>query len=163
MFKLVRVINHAILPFFFITLLIMGCSQGNSNPENVKQALLRADREFSDLSVKKGTAAAFYAFMEDSGLALPKYGHPLTREDYRRYLFQTQNEPRRNILKWEPLSAEVAASGDLGYTHGRYELILKDSAEVSKNVYGYYITVWKKQPDGSWRFVLDAGNESEKP
>ena len=56
-------------------------------------------------------------------------------------------------LSWEPLRAEIAASQDLGYTFGRYAL--RDGETVK--AYGVYVTVWKKQPDGSWKFVLDGG------
>jgi ketosteroid isomerase-like protein len=56
------------------------------------------------------------------------------------------------VLRWEPLGAEV--SGNLGYTYGLYR---------SSNGYGKYVSVWKKQRDGSWKIVVDAGNTSPAP
>lgn len=60
-------------------------------------------------------------------------------------------------ITWEPTEADVGAGGDLGYTVGRYEVRSADAAgKVSVRV-GTYLTVWRKQPDGSWKVVLDQG------
>jgi hypothetical protein len=42
----------------------------------------------------------------------------------------------------------------MGYTYGIYTLIVNDSAYK-----GTYVTIWQKQADGTWKFVLDTGNE----
>jgi len=52
----------------------------------------------------------------------------------------------------------VAFSGDLGYTFGRYQRTVIDSLNNESSRYGTYVSVWKKQEDGSWKFVIDAGN-----
>jgi ketosteroid isomerase-like protein len=49
----------------------------------------------------------------------------------------------------EPLFADVARSGDLGYAWGSYERI-GESADA-----GYYSRVWKKDSRGEWRIVMD--------
>lgn len=57
-------------------------------------------------------------------------------------------EPRAHLIWW-PLYAGVAASGDLGFTTGPYAI---DEARR-----GHYFTIWKKQPDGGWKWVFDGG------
>ena len=66
-------------------------------------------------------------------------------------------EEATGVLTWEPDFADVAKSGDLGYTWGRYTYTSFDSTESPSC--GFYVTIWKKQLDGSWRFVFDAGNQ----
>jgi ketosteroid isomerase-like protein len=63
-------------------------------------------------------------------------------------------------LTWSPVGADLAASGDLGYTWGTYEFrgVAKDGKPVVEH--GKYMTVWKKQADGSWKVALDMGNAS---
>jgi len=58
-------------------------------------------------------------------------------------------------ISWEPQSAEVSKSGDLGYLLERTQIIINDS--TGKPVTQYYkgITIWKKQQDGSWKNVVD--------
>ncbi len=60
-------------------------------------------------------------------------------------------------LLWTPTDARMSPSGDMGYTWGHYEgrTINKSGAPLVST--GRYITVWRKQPDGQWKVVLDAG------
>ena len=51
---------------------------------------------------------------------------------------------------------QVAASGDLAYTRGHYTMTMTDAATKKPATgSGSYLTVWKKQPDGSWKAVED--------
>jgi ketosteroid isomerase-like protein len=58
-------------------------------------------------------------------------------------------------LTWEPSYVDVAASGDLGYTYGSFMYTTKDSIGNLVSMEGVFHTVWKRQPDGAWRFVWD--------
>jgi ketosteroid isomerase-like protein len=51
------------------------------------------------------------------------------------------------------MKAEIARSGDLGYSYGIYELILPDTT-----LRGTYVNIWKKQNNGEWKFVLNSNN-----
>ena len=62
-------------------------------------------------------------------------------------------------LTWEPLKAEVFPGGQMGYTVGKYSARFKDKAGKMMEETGRYITVWKKQSDGSWKIVTDTGSE----
>jgi ketosteroid isomerase-like protein len=55
-------------------------------------------------------------------------------------------------LSGEPIKADVARSGDLGYVYGSYEL---GGAQPEK---GYYARVWKRDAQGGWRIVMDVVN-----
>jgi len=60
-------------------------------------------------------------------------------------------------LTWEPTSVEIAASGDLGYTLGKWTYTVKDSTGEESSSFGYYISIWKKQTDGNWKWVFNSG------
>ena len=66
-------------------------------------------------------------------------------------------------LTWKPVKAEMAASGDLGYTFGNFVFKAKDKDGKVVSHYGKYATVWKKQSDGSWKVAFDMGNSSPAP
>jgi len=66
-----------------------------------------------------------------------------------------------NHLTWTSVSAEVAASGDLGYTYGTFEFRSKDKDGKPVVNHGKYTTIWKKQKDGSWKVALDMGNAGQ--
>lgn len=60
-------------------------------------------------------------------------------------------------LTWTPTDAMMGPSGDMGYTWGHYEGRSKDANGNPVLTSGRYITMWRREPDGSWKVVLDAG------
>lgn len=67
--------------------------------------------------------------------------------------------PATYQLTWTPEGARMSPSGDMGFTWGHYNGASKDREGNSTTTSGRYMTVWKKQPDGSWKVVLDASND----
>lgn len=61
-------------------------------------------------------------------------------------------DPREPLLEWWPNFGGISASGDLGFTTGGVAL----NGERA----GHYFTVWRRQPDGSWRWIYDGGPAS---
>ena len=59
---------------------------------------------------------------------------------------------------WHPNKVGVARSGDLGYTSGTTEATFKDASGKTASFKGKYLTVWKKQVDGSWKVLFDSFN-----
>jgi ketosteroid isomerase-like protein len=95
---------------------------------------------------------AFVEFMDDDGVILRDNNMPIVGANAIEYI--TSRNDSTVVLSWEPKGGEVSKSGDLGYTYGVYEL--KDSVNTQK---GTYVTVWKRQANGKWKFVLDSGNQ----
>ncbi len=131
--------------------------------EKEKEAIKEVDRAFSQLSDDKGNLEAFYGFIADDGIAISGNGRPpANKERYRKLIeYYKENKPSSAFeLLWEPLFADIAASGELGYTHGHARWSSTDSNGKTESGYGYYLSIWKKQADGSWQFVFDGGNQS---
>jgi len=66
-------------------------------------------------------------------------------------------------LEWHPDQVAVARSGELGYTSGTYTWTFKDASGKPASDKGKYLTVWKKQKDGSWTVLLDMFNTDLPP
>jgi len=66
--------------------------------------------------------------------------------------------PKDYQLIWTPTDAMMGPSGDMGYTWGHYEGRSKDANGNPVSTSGRYITMWRKEPDGNWKVVLDAGS-----
>ena len=66
---------------------------------------------------------------------------------------RTPPQPPGLELHWEPRLGDVAASGDLGYLTGPAEYVMPGKP----NTYTCYFSVWKRQPDGEFRVILDIG------
>ena len=142
--------------FIAISLMLSCCTQKKAavnNAVNDKIALLQADKSFSDMSVQKGMKAAFIEYIDSNGVLLKPDHLPIVGAHAIDFLIA--QEDSGYTLNWQPHNAVVAKAGDLGYTYGVYALHQKS---VDTVVYGTSVSIWKKQEDGSWKFVLDSGN-----
>lgn len=150
---------HYFLPAV-IVLLVSGAAFSQQDIEKEKDLLKKTDSEFSKLSEEKGANAAFIAYASEGAVMLRANGYPI---EGRAAVVETLS--RRNdstfTLVWKPSFADVASSGDLGYTYGTYELKSRPEGKLIGE--GTYVTIWKKDKDGNWKFALDAGNEGLKP
>jgi ketosteroid isomerase-like protein len=61
-------------------------------------------------------------------------------------------------LTWRPEGGRMSPAGDMGFTWGHYEGHFKKPDGSAGITSGRYMTVWKKQADGSWKVSLDASN-----
>lgn len=65
--------------------------------------------------------------------------------------------------KSERKGLEVAASRDLAYTTGTYTATLRGEDGAIVQEPGKWVSVWKKQADGSWRIIIDIYNTDIPP
>ena len=136
-----------------------GCSPKVDMTAEQKQ-LMDIDREFSNASLRIGAPKAFHQYLADDALELPAGGSPLRGRDAIR---DNMSEGPAFVLEWEPEEAVVSRSGDLGYTWGRYEIHTENPDGDRQTGYGKYLTVWRKEADGSWKAIVDMGNANPPP
>jgi ketosteroid isomerase-like protein len=99
--------------------------------------------------------AGFADWFADDGVALGNGAAPLIGKVA---ITKSANwSPKDYQLTWTPTDAMMGPSGDMGYTWGHYEGRSKDNNGNPVLTGGRYITMWRKQPDGTWKVVLDAG------
>lgn len=63
-------------------------------------------------------------------------------------------------IKWRPQFVEVLEDGTLALTRGPYRMIAKDPEGNSVENWGTFNSIWRKNVDGEWRVVFDAGNNA---
>jgi ketosteroid isomerase-like protein len=132
------------------------------NTGDTREAVLQADRDFSKMSEEKGLNTAFIAYAADEAVLLRPRTQPITgRENIRMYMTKTSDEGIR--LTWSPQFADIAASGDLAYTYGTYLMETRDIDGKVISSDGTYVSIWKKDAKGFWRYVLDSGNPGLRP
>lgn len=106
-----------------------------------------------DVAARGGVAFADW-FAED-GVAL---GNGQAAVVGRVAIIKSANwSPKDYQLTWTPTDAVMGPSGDMGYTWGHFDGHSKDANGNPVTTSGRYMTIWRKQPDGSWKVVLDAG------
>jgi len=142
-----------------LLLIIFIASSCNSSIERLtlEDELLEVDRAFSNLSKEKGMNHAFINYLAENSVLLRPNKMPLVGRDK---IMESFSRPDTSFsLTWEPLFADVAESGELGYSYGIYkvEMYAPDGSPITSE--GTYVSVWKKNEAGEWKFVLDTGNQ----
>ncbi len=107
--------------------------------------VVEAERAFARTAQTDGVNAAFVRYSAPDGIVFQPGPMPAKQA-------LAANPIPPIPLKWWPVYAGIAASGDLGFTTGPF---VAGSGE--RRGHGWYFTIWKRQPDGSWRWLLDHG------
>jgi uncharacterized protein (TIGR02246 family) len=147
-----------------LTLVLAGCS--DSPPRADKAAIEKSLREVEfDMAknVAAKDAAAFSAhYTTDAIFMTPGEPSAKGRDAIRAAMTGMFADPNLK-LDFSADRVEIADSGDLGATHGTYTLTATNPA-TRKPITdkGSYVTVFRKQADGTWLAVLDI-NTSEAP
>lgn len=137
-----------------IFLLLFSCSEKKPVPN--PQVLMDADRAFSDYSVQHGLQAAFIEFAHDSVVLLKDNQMPIEGKQNLIKSYEGRNDSNL-VLTWNPAKAMIAESGEMGYTYGFWTLaVQKDTTK------GTYLTIWKKNANGQWKYIADTGNNGLK-
>lgn len=136
-----------LFPIFL--LIFFGC---NTQKPDVSE-LFEADRKFSAMSVEKGYPEAFIEFAHPDAVILRPNSMPVKGRNAISALYEKADTTGVHFT-WELLAGDIAASGDLGFTYGTYTF-RKDTVTER----GTYASVWKKDGNGNWKYILDVGNE----
>jgi len=132
-------------------------SRGEPVDPNVLEAeLMEADRAFNVATAESGADGWASFFAEDGAIVQSGVGEIRGRSAIHASMVPYFAAGAR--LSWDPLRAEVSGDGTLGYTIGEYrsESVGPDGESVIGR--GLYVSVWRRQGDGSWRVVMDLGN-----
>lgn len=120
--------------------------------EKQLRELIGTDQAFSYDCETKGYKQAFLQYADEAAVLLRPGMLPLEEDAVIRFI--TAQEDTSFTMSWQVKGADVARSGDLGYTYGVYTI-----KAGTQTLEGTYVSIWKKQADGTWKFVLDSGND----
>lgn len=108
------------------------------------QPILEAEHAFADAVALNGIAPGFRQFAaSDAVMFLPDPTPAAAALDHAGWI---------GDLAWRPQFVGIAPSGDMGFDVG--PSLARAGGRVSG---GYYLTVWRKTADGSWKFAVDHG------
>jgi hypothetical protein len=108
------------------------------------EQVVAAERAFAADAQARGWVAAFKRYAAPDAITFQP-----DPANVQQSMAGQPDEPADRSLKWWPVYAGIAQSGDLGFTTGPYTAGVK--------AFGHYFTVWAKQTDGSWRWIFDGG------
>jgi len=148
--------SAALLP-----LVLGGCSDSGGAPDSHtlaswKTELMEADVAFN-LAVANEGAAGWVSFFSSDGAMISQGAGELRGHAAIQGAMEEAFSDPTYRLTWEPLRAEISRAGDLGYTVGRYTSSRVGSLGQTIRSSGMYVSIWRRQADGSWKVEMDLG------
>lgn len=121
----------------------------------VPKSLADTERAFARMAQERGTSPAFSAFFASDGIVFkprPTSAHAV----------HDGKPDDGSRLQWEPEFAAVSGSEDLGWTTGPWTW-RQQAADAKPAAHGHFVSVWRKQADGTWKVALDLGISHPAP
>jgi ketosteroid isomerase-like protein len=142
------------LSYLITLLVIISCSSNREQQlEEWKQEVMETELAFAKMAKIDGIPKAFEVFAAPDAVLMRNNELIIGKQS----IVDLYNEiSNSNVkLEWKPEFIDVAASGDLAYTYGKYNYSVTDSTGEITSSEGIFHTVWKRQEDGSWKYVWD--------
>ncbi|WP_281238749.1 YybH family protein [Flavobacterium praedii] len=145
----------------FITLFIILSTFASCSPKSesknltyVKLEIVKTEKDFEKLVAEKGPAEGFYQFA-DSNAVIKREQDTLIigKTNIKNYYLNLKLQ--NPTITWSPDAVIVSDAGDMASSYGKYKWTTKDASGKEKTTKGVFHTVWKKQKDGSWKYIWD--------
>lgn len=117
-------------------------SPAPSSPAEIE----KAERAFAADGLALGVRDSFLKHMADDAIVFRP--GPVGAKA----LYETRPSSLTPRLEWWPQKVVIARSGDLGLSVGPWAIDGKRG--------GYYATIWRREPDGRWKWIYDGGAEA---
>ena len=146
--------NFLLRSTVFTWLLVAANAVAAVDKEKLKTELVRTETEFFEHALQHGFTASLHAYMADDAFIANSL--VLGRAAQSAKIQAEKEAPKKSasVIHWKPLRADVADSGELGYTWGVAES--GPTKDGPFKPYGIYVTIWKRGADRKWKFVYDA-------
>lgn len=142
-------IYSVLLILFFICQITVAAQNDSALNE-----VVAAEKAFAAMAAEKGTNPAFVEYAAPEGLVFTQ--KPVNVRD-----FYGKRPSNSSLLAWSPNFAGISSTGELGFTTGNWSFHPKGKTDAP-TAFGEFATVWKRQPDGKYRFVVDTGIQHAK-
>jgi len=144
-----------------LAVLVLGCSQRQTPAADTRAAdetaIRQADSSWSAVTEAKQLDGHMGYYADDAAVLAPNEPMAAGKDSVRAMMTKMFAMPGF-LVKWQSNKVEAARAGDIGYSMGTYELSMNDPKGKPMSDHGKYVTIWKKQADGTWKVAVDMFN-----
>ena len=142
--------NRVLIPIASLAVLTLVALPAHASPSADPVAIVDAEHGFAAKVRAVGVRDGFLAWLAPTGVVF-RPGPVIGRTSY-----QKQPGGWHGLLAWHPVHAAISHDGTMGWSTGPWTW-RRDSTQKKADAVGEYMTVWRRQPDGSWKATLDCG------
>ncbi|MDQ6689041.1 MAG: SgcJ/EcaC family oxidoreductase [Gemmatimonadota bacterium] len=151
---------HRTFALALLSLCFAGCANGPPAFTDSDRAAIRANIDAFTAAVNRRDYAEAASAYADDGLVMPPNAPIAEGRKAIRQQFESFEIP----VKFTQPVVEVDGEGGLAYARGTAELTLTPpGARTPMSDTAKIITVWRKQPDGSWKVIRAIWNSNLSP
>lgn len=155
-------------PYFVILLAACTASSSGGTPDDdtvstaqLRESVMQADRDFNSDFAKR-RIDGWVSWFDTAGVQVEPGGTtPKGHDEIRAHMSRTFGDSTR-ILDWRPVMAEVSNDGTMAHTIGTWDFYVRGKDSAASAGSGHYLTVWRRQADGSWKVLADIGTQHPK-
>jgi ketosteroid isomerase-like protein len=144
--------NH-IAPIIAFIIIFSSCAP-TVDREAVKRDIFKTEKAFEAMAAEKGIAEAFSYFSGENGV-IKRQNDTLIAGKENIFRYYDNAGMRRAAVQWTPDVIEVSDDGSMASTYGTYLWRIPNDGGDTAEYRGVFHTVWKKQSDGTWRYIWD--------
>jgi uncharacterized protein (TIGR02246 family) len=144
------------------TLVLTGCATMGGSNQDAFHAVVEDTWEKYSAAINAGDADAWITLWDENGVQMP----PDTPWRIGKQAIDAANRPGFSdpIEDFIIYLDETVAAGGYGYARGTYSFVIPASADSPRLQFeGKYLTIYKRQPDGSWKIYRDCFNFNGPP
>jgi uncharacterized protein (TIGR02246 family) len=133
-----------------------------SRPDDVRVRILRLDAEWSEAAQTRDVDRVV-SYWADDATVLPPGGPAIVgRAGIREFVARSFENPSFRI-SWKTNDVVVSEGGDFAYGMGTNKVSFTAPDGTPVTVDGKAVTIWRREPDGSWKCVVDIWNDAPAP
>lgn len=140
--------------------IIAGCSQPRVDLKAEEAAIMKTDSTWAALAKESNDVNKIVSYWSDDAVVVAP-GQPVVKgkDALRKMVEDSKNAPGFSI-SWRSSDVQFSPDGKLAYMSGENLMTMNDSAGKKISTPGRAYTIWRKEPDGNWKCVVDIWNNS---
>ena len=142
-----------IIPIALIATFI-GCDQTKIDKKAEGEKVMETSREWSQTVATKDIDK-MVSYWADDAFLMQEGQAPLKGKQAIRQMVEESFKIPGFSISWQPESVEVSDAGDMAYMIENAQVSFNDSTGKAVTIKNKAVTIWRKQPDGSWKNAVD--------
>ena|SRR5688572_9355152 len=141
-----------------LLIFIAACNEAKVDLKTEEAAIMKADSTWSAYAAEgKDVEKAISYFASDAVMVPP--GQPIVKgkEALRKFVEESFKIPGFSI-SWRSSDIKFSPDGKLAYMYGENITTMNDSTGNKISIPGRGYSIWRKEPDGNWKCVVDIFN-----
>ena len=137
-----------------LVIAIVGCNQQKVDTKLEGEKVMKLSREWSEVA-STGDVEKTVSYWADDAFVMSAGQPPLKGKPAIRQMVEESYKMPGFRISWQPQSVEVSKSGDMAYMIENSQVSITDSTGKPVILRNKSVSIWRKQPDGSWKNAVD--------